>query len=99
MSPSPQRKEGGVESSFGGGSIGLIAAALFLLSCTLALAPAKLVNTVKTNISRITRKEFAAHLRPFYWKLVFWSRSYCLVSAGGAPLSVIQQYIQNQGAA
>lgn len=71
----------------------------FLLSCTPALAPAKLVNTIKTNTSRIIRKEFAAHLRPYYWKPVFWSRSYCLVSAGGAPLSVIAQYIQNQGAA
>jgi putative transposase len=47
----------------------------------------------------LIRKEYAHHLKAFYWKPVFWSRSYCLVSAGGAPLSVIQQYIQNQGAA
>lgn len=71
----------------------------FLISATPAIAPAKLVNTIKTNTSRIVRKEFASHLRPFYWKPVFWSRSYCLVSAGGAPLSVIQHYIKKQGAA
>ena len=71
----------------------------FLISSTPAIAPAKLVNTIKTNTSRLIRKEFCDHLRPFYWKPVFWSRSYCIVSAGGAPLSVIQKYIQNQGAA
>ncbi|MBT8340123.1 MAG: transposase, partial [Desulfatitalea sp.] len=26
-----------------------------------------------------------------------WSRSYCVLSAGGAPLSVIKTYIDNQG--
>lgn len=36
-------------------------------------------------------------MRQFYWKPVFWSRSYCLLSAGGAPLAVIRQYIENQG--
>jgi putative transposase len=71
----------------------------FLISATPAIAPAKLVNAIKTNTSRLIRKEYAHHLKAFYWKPVFWSRSYCLVSAGGAPLSVIQQYIQNQGAA
>jgi len=35
-----------------------------------------------------------SHLRG---KPVFWSRSYCLVSAGGAPLEIIKRYIQDQG--
>jgi REP-associated tyrosine transposase len=29
-------------------------------------------------------------------KRVFWSRSYCIVSCGGAPLSVINQYVEQQ---
>jgi putative transposase len=27
---------------------------------------------------------------------VFWSRSYCIISCGGAPLSIIKQYIEQQ---
>lgn len=54
------------------------------------------VNNLKTTTSRLIRKEFAAHLAPVYRKPVFWSRSYCIVSCGGAPLSVIRQYIDSQ---
>jgi putative transposase len=56
-----------------------------------------LVGAIKTATSRVLRREFASHLKPFYWKPVFWSRSYCLVSAGGAPLEIIKSYIQDQG--
>jgi len=61
------------------------------------IAPSKLVNTLKTISSREIRKEFAEHLKPFYWKPFLWSRAYCIVSAGGAPLDVLKQYIENQG--
>ncbi|QEA39667.1 IS200/IS605 family transposase [Pistricoccus aurantiacus] len=54
------------------------------------------VNALKTGTSRRIRKEFSTHLRPFYGKPVFWSRSYCVVTCEGAPLSVIKQYIDNQ---
>jgi REP element-mobilizing transposase RayT len=37
-------------------------------------------------------KQLAVH----YWKPVFWHRSYCILSCGGAPLSIIKQYIENQ---
>ena len=60
------------------------------------VAPSVFVNNIKTVTSRLIRKEFADHLKPFYWKPVFWSRSYCIVSAGGAPLSVLKQYIEQQ---
>ncbi|WP_440998130.1 transposase, partial [Arhodomonas sp. SL1] len=34
-----------------------------------------------------------------YWrKPVFWSRSYCIISVGGAPLSVLRHYIEQQEA-
>lgn len=29
-------------------------------------------------------------------KPVFWSHSYCIITCGGAPLSVIKQYIEQQ---
>ncbi|TCS44965.1 IS200/IS605 family transposase [Pseudobacteriovorax antillogorgiicola] len=57
----------------------------------------KLVNNLKTVTSRLIRKEFAQQVNRFYWKPVFWSRTYCLLSVGGAPLSVLKQYIENQG--
>jgi len=59
--------------------------------------PSRLVNTLKTISSRELRKEFAVELARHYWKPVLWSRSYCVISAGGAPLDVVRKYIQNQG--
>ena len=57
------------------------------------------VNNLKTVSSRRLRKEFLPHLTKFYWnKPVFWSRTYCILSCGGAPLSVIKQYIEQQDA-
>ena len=61
------------------------------------VAPSRWVNTLKTISSREIRKEFPDQLKRHYWKPVLWSRSYCVVSAGGAPLSAIKQYIENQG--
>lgn len=55
------------------------------------------MNTLKTISSRELRKEFAAELAKHYWKPVLWTRAYCILSAGGAPLDVIRKYIQNQG--
>jgi putative transposase len=42
------------------------------------------------------RKRFAKHLAKFYWKPVLWTRAYCLITAGGAPLSILKSYIENQ---
>ncbi|MCY7282161.1 MAG: IS200/IS605 family transposase [Cyanobacteria bacterium CAN_BIN43] len=61
------------------------------------IAVSKLVNILKTISSRELRKEFAEHLKPYYWKPVFWKRGYCAVSAGGASLEVLKQYIESQG--
>ncbi|WP_287253686.1 MULTISPECIES: transposase [unclassified Moorena] len=36
-------------------------------------------------------------LAPYYWKPVFWKRGFSAVSCGGAPLSVLKQYIENLG--
>ena len=63
------------------------------------VAPSVFVNNVKTVTLRLVRKEFAQHLKAFYWNPVFWSRSYCILSVGGAPLSVLKQYIEEQAGA
>ena len=57
----------------------------------------KLVNILKTITSREIRKEFAEQLKPYYWKPVLWKRGFGYTSAGGAPLTVLKQYIENQG--
>jgi len=54
------------------------------------------VNNLKTTSSRLMRRDFANELKPYYWKPVLWSRSYCIISCGGAPLDVVRQYIDNQ---
>ncbi len=56
------------------------------------------VNNLKTVSSRLIRKEFGRELARWYRQPVFWSRSYCVISCGGAPLSVLRQYIESQQA-
>lgn len=70
-----------------------------LLSLNPKVAPSVFVNNLKTVTSRLIRKEFTMHLAKFYWKKpIFWSRSYCILTCGGAPLSIIKQYIEQQKA-
>lgn len=55
------------------------------------------VTHLKTVTSRLLRKEFADHLKRYYWNTpVFWSRRYCILTVGGAPLSVLKQYSEQQ---
>lgn len=55
-----------------------------------------LVNNLKTVSSRIIRKNYKSYLLKFYKKPVFWHRSYCIISTGGAPLEIIKRYIEQQ---
>lgn len=56
----------------------------------------KLLNAYKSAPSRRIKNEFPS-IRKYLWKEYFWSKSYCLVTTGGAPLEVVKQYIENQG--
>ncbi|MBC61411.1 MAG: IS200/IS605 family transposase [Zetaproteobacteria bacterium] len=67
-----------------------------LISLNPKVDPSKLVNNLKTVSSRIIRRDFPEQVDKFYRKPVFWSRSYCIITCGGAPLSVLKQYIENQ---
>jgi putative transposase len=55
------------------------------------------VNNLKTVSSRLLRKAYGQELARWYRKPVLWNRSYCVLSCGGAPLSVLRQYIKQQG--
>ena len=55
----------------------------------------KFINAYKSASSRLLKKEFP-QIRSRLWKEYFWSRSFCLLTAGGAPVEVIREYIENQ---
>lgn len=61
-----------------------------------ALDLSRLVGNLKTVSARHIRKEYAEHLRPFFWKPYFWSRSYCITTTGGASLETIKNYVLSQ---
>ena len=56
----------------------------------------KFINTYKSASSRLLKKEYPIILQKL-WKEMFWSRSFCLLSSGEAPIETIRQYIENQG--
>ena len=60
------------------------------------VALSRLVNSLKGVSSRRLRQEFP-DLRAHYWRAQrLWSGSYFAGSAGGAPITVLRQYIEQQ---
>ncbi|USG64375.1 IS200/IS605 family transposase [Brevibacillus ruminantium] len=56
----------------------------------------KFINAYKSASSRLIKKHFP-QVKKKLWKEYFWSRSFCLLTTGGAPIEVIKKYIENQG--
>ena len=56
----------------------------------------KFINAYKSASSRLLKKEYP-NIQQKLWKDMFWSRSFCLLSSGDAPIETIRQYIENQG--
>lgn len=56
----------------------------------------KFINAYKSASSRLIKKDFP-EVRQKLWKEMFWSRSYCLLTTGGAPIEIIRKYIETQG--
>ena len=48
------------------------------------------------DICYLIKKEFP-HIRKYLWQEMFWSKSFCLLTTGGAPIEVIKKYIEEQG--
>lgn len=59
------------------------------------VAVSNLVNSLKGVSSRLLRKE-RPDIQMRYWKGVLWSPSYFASSCGGAPISIVRQYIEQQ---
>ena len=56
----------------------------------------KFLNAYKSASSRLIKKEHP-EIRKKLWKEAFWSKSFCLISTGGASIDVIRKYIESQG--
>ena len=50
----------------------------------------KFINAYKSASSRLIKKEFS-NIKKFLWKEYFWSRSYCLITTGGATIDVVKK--------
>ena len=60
------------------------------------VAVSSLVNSLKGVSSRMIRKLNDPNISSKLWNGVLWSPSYFASSCGGAPLQIIQQYIEQQ---
>ena len=56
----------------------------------------RLVNSLKGVSSRMIRKNNYPMIRKCLWGNALWSPSYFASSCGGAPISIIRQYIEQQ---
>jgi len=56
----------------------------------------KFINAYKSASSRLIKKEYPT-IKKALWKEYFWSRSFCLLTTGGAPIEVVKRYIESQG--
>lgn len=62
----------------------------------LKVAVSRLVNSLKGVSSRRLRQEFADLVGHYWGAQRLWSGSYFARSVGGAPLSIVKQYIEQQ---
>ena len=60
------------------------------------VALSKLVNSLKGVSSRRMRQEYPELVRHYWRAQKLWSGSYFAGSVGGAPISVLRQYIEQQ---
>ena len=56
----------------------------------------RLVNSLKGVSSRLIRKKRYPCMQDKLWAGALWSTSYFAASCGGAPISIIKQYIEQQ---
>ncbi|PWI23396.1 IS200/IS605 family transposase [Kurthia zopfii] len=56
----------------------------------------KFINSYKSASSRLIKRDYP-RVKEHLWKEMFWSKSFCLLTTGGAPIEVIKKYIEEQG--
>ncbi|STX09436.1 Transposase and inactivated derivatives [Kurthia zopfii] len=56
----------------------------------------KFINSYKSASSRLIKRDYP-RVKEHLWKEMFWSKSFCLLTTGGAPIEAIKKYIEEQG--
>lgn len=56
----------------------------------------KFINAYKSSSSRLVKRDYP-QICKLLWKENFWSRSFCLLTTGGAPIDIVRRYIESQG--
>ena len=56
----------------------------------------KFINAYKSASSRLIKRDFP-EIKQQLWIEIFWSKSYCLITTGGASIETVKKYIQSQG--
>ena len=60
------------------------------------VALSRLINSLKGGSAHRLRKERFPEVERKLWGPHFWSPSYCAVSCGGAPLEIVERYVEKQ---
>jgi putative transposase len=55
----------------------------------------KFINAYKSSTSRMIKKNYP-RVKEKLWKSSFWTKSYCLLTSGGATIETIRGYIESQ---
>ncbi len=55
----------------------------------------KFINAYKSASSRLIKRDYP-RVKQYLWKEMFWSKSFCLLTTGGASINIIKEYIQSQ---
>lgn len=68
-----------------------------LIDANPALDLSQMIGNLKAVSARRIRREFAQHVRRYYWMPFFWSSAYAVISVGGrASIETLLRYIQEQ---
>lgn len=67
-----------------------------LVSAHPAMNLSSLVGNLKTVSARYARALHAEHLKRYYWKNIFWSSSYAVLSVGETSCEAVVNYIRSQ---
>ena len=67
-----------------------------LVSMPPDVAPVRLINSLKTQLSKEVRVTYRDHVEKYLWKDSFWSASYFIATTGSVSMETVKSYIESQ---
>ena len=67
-----------------------------LVSMPPDIAPVKLINMIKTQLSKDVRSNYTEHVEKYLRKDSFWSGSYFCATTGSVSMDTVKSYIEGQ---